>query len=109
MDMVVSSVDQSPLSASCFCLFKEVFSSPDAAKRTKFGWTEFTRHIPVTRPSRHQLIECVHVIPSILVYSRRLALWAEYKNVFCNPRKCTSSQANPGLHYVPSRLRIPLY
>ena len=42
MDMVVSSVDQSPLSASCFCLFKEVFSSPDAAKRTKFDWIEFS-------------------------------------------------------------------
>ena len=42
----------------------------------------FIRYIHVAHPSGHQVIQCVHVIQSILVNSLWLARRAEYMDVF---------------------------
>jgi len=59
--------------------------SLDEVQRTKFGWTEVTRHILVTLPSGHHFKQGVHVIQSILVNSFWLARRAECMDVFHNP------------------------
>ena len=35
------------------CFAAKAAPTLDEAKRTKFNWIEFTRHIPVTRPPGH--------------------------------------------------------